>query len=1009
MNAKLLLASLLFSVCSGLIAQESLHLFTHDFFYPSAHDNYNQQLYGVALAELEGDGQLNESIGQLAKSSFELDESRSIDLLLESIARSNDDSERNSIRLSIGNKYFDRKDYRNASKFYSQIHHTFLAETDNKEVNFKLGYISLLDKDFEKSESYFDKVANTSGPYLKDAQYYLGINQFHLNKVEEAVKSFEKVEDHPKYGKLIPFYLSQIYFKNEQYDEVIAYGTQRLQQPGLKNKSQIYKMLGLSYLSQKNDAKALEYLEQYAEVTTKLTENEFYQLGLLHYKAGNIPKATEHLKNLVHQNSETGQMSNYLLGAVSLRQNNKQDARSAFKQASKYDFFPDVKEESNFLYYKLSADMGEERTAINGLIEVDQKDRYYGDSQKLLADLLVRSSDHEVALRTIEKLPSKSPEILNTYQQLSFEYGMQLIDDGDRKSSLAFLKNAIETPGKKDIKAKAQFWSGYSLDLDGKKSESKAALKDYLASGDRSYQFESQYLLAYQEIENQKYESAIEKLGKAVEAYSSSSDDKNLFDDAVTRLADLELVSNNYEAAIDYYDMAIDNKAQDADYITYQKALIYGVNGRPYDKLTELETLIKDYSESEYRDDALFEVGESLIQLEKNIEAYQMFNSLTEVYKNSEYVPKAWMRMGLISYNQGDMEQALASYEKGLAESENNEDQREALIAIEEIYLEELNNPDAYFKFLESEIGYEFEDIAKDSITYDVAFQAYKDGRYEQAISLFDSYTKKFKAGFFTDDASYYQAESHALLKQYDKALGFYEKTLENEGSEHYESALRKAALISYNHSQDFVKSYVYYDKLITMEGSKALDLNEAALYSAFISENLAGVEKYGVVVSEHASADDESKGTAYYYLAKTYSRQNRKDEAIEAYTKVGRYLKNNHAAESSYNISKIFFDRAQYDSAEAQAFETTKRAAKYPVYVAESLILIGDIYSIKEDYLNASAAYESVIENFKDNPTVNSEAREKLETLNVTIEEKSRIKPAEDLEMIELDSLGNG
>jgi len=131
-------------------------------------------------------------------------------------------------------------------------------------------------------------------------------------------------------------------------------------------------------------------------------------------------------------------------------------------------------------------------------------------------------------------------------------------------------------------------------------------------------------------------------------------------------------------------------------------------------------------------------------------------------------------------------------------------------------------------------------------------------------------------------------------------------------------------------------------------------------------------------------------------------------DDAIQAYNKVGRHSKNNQAAEASYVISKIFYDREQYDSAETQAFETTKRASNYPIWVARSLILIGDIYKQKKDYLNATAAYESVVENFQENAEINSTAKSKLEALLKEIEDNSRVKDEQELDLIDIDTTGN-
>ena len=613
-----------------------------------------------------------------------------------------------------------------------------------------------------------------------------------------------------------------------------------------------------------------------------------------------------------------------------------------------------------------------------------------------------------MALSTIEGLPQKSPELIKAYQNLSYDYGLQLLESGDEKSALSHLKSAAETPGDKNLSNQAYFWSGYLLDKEGSYSESERFIKNYLDSGDKKYGFHSNYLLAYQAIKAERFDESKTYLETSISDFRPSPDDRVLFNDAVTRLADLELVDNNYESALKYYDLAIRNEADEADYISYQKALIYGVNNRPYDKLTTLETLIKDYPESSYRDDAFFEIGESLVLLEKNNEAYKVFESITELYPQSEFAPKSWMRRGLISYNQGDMETALVAYEKGLKTSENNEDQREALVAIEEIYLNELNNPDAYFSFLENEIGFKYEDITKDSIAFQTGYEAYKDGTYETAISLFDSYQKKYRDGFFIDDSYYFEAESYVLLKQYGKGLASYEEVLKSTGSEYYDFALKKAALISYNHQQDFGKAYNYYDEYITKSGNTSLEYIEAALNCAFISENDSGVLKYGPLLIDNKASTDDSKGTAYFYLGKTYQKQGQMDEAIPAYNQVGKFVKNNQASEASYLVSKIFYDRQQYDNAEAQAFETTRRAVNYPMWVARSLILIGDIYREKADFLNSSAAYESVIENFKENAEINAEAKKKLAELNAIIESESRVKQSTTLEFIESDTLKN-
>ena len=987
--------------------QESLHLLEKNNYYPSPSENYSEGLYGVALAQSEDIAFLDEWISIQAQSALELDETRSIDLLLESIARTNSDEEKNAIRLSIGNKYFDRKEYDLAHQFYAQINHTYLDQIHDQSVQFKLGYIALMNKDFVTSAKHFEDVTATVGNYTRDGYYYLGINQYYLDQVEDAIKSFEKVENESRYRDLIPYYLTQIYFKDQRYDEVIKYCEQRLEQPNLRNRNQINKMLGLSYLAQGSEVDALDYLDAYASETSKLSENEFYQLGYLHFKHGNRMQAVGYLKQLAHQDSQIGQMANYLLGSISLNQGNKQEARSAFKQSSKYTYFKDIKNESEFLYYKLAADLGEERTAINGLAGLEVKHPYYDDSQKLLSQLLVRTDDYAAAITTIEGFSQKSPEIVSAYQALCYDYGQQLAGDGREVEALNYFKTASDTPGSDVITKESQFWTGFLLDQKGDYLSSRSYLDKYLGSGKGQHTFKAHYLLAYQDIGEQDYKAATTHLEQAMQTHNPHAPDETaLLNDALTRLADLRLVDNDYESALRYYDLAIDNGALKADYIIYQKGLIYGVNGRPYDKLTTLETLIKSHPDSEYRDDALFEVGESMVALEKNNEAYKIFESLASLYPNSSYVPKCHMRMGLISFNHGDMEAALQAYKQGLRTSDNNEDQREALITIEEIYLNNLNDSEAYFSYLENEIGFKYEDITKDSIAFQVAYESYKEGNYEKAIGLFDNYQNKYGDGFFVDDSYYFEAESYVLLKHYSKGLDNYESVMTVAGSEYHDFALKKAAVISYNHEENFSKSLRYYGELIKVSGSSSLEYVEPAMYSAAQLDDTGAVEQYAKIVSEHADAEPELKSTANFYLGQVFQRQNKMDEAIRVYNLSARDVTSHQTAEAHYQIAKIFYDRAQYDNAEAQAFEATKRGVNYPFWVAKSLILLGDIYQQKNDFLNATAAYESVIENFKDNVKLSDEAKAKLSDLNARIKNESKVKSKSELEFMDQDTL---
>lgn len=991
---------------SAVNAQESAVIIHADYYFPDAHERFDDDLFGIALAQFENQEINDNAIKGLAQTSFELDETRAVNLILESISRSNDQREINNLYVSVADRYFNQLRIKDARKYYLLVDRSILADEQQEELLFRLGYSYIVEKNFGEAEKYLSHASKFKGRLYADSQYYLGISQYFLGREEDAIASFESVDNVRRYQGLVPYYLTQMYFKGENYDKVISYTEPRLNQ-GISNRTQILKILGLSYLAVGNNDKALFYLDAYATESPRLTENEFYQIGSLHYQLNKYDKAIQFFSELSHQDSEIGQVSNYLAASIYLRGEDKKKAQSAYKQASKYDYYPDIREESNFLYYKLSADLNEERIAISGLSKIKPESKYYDEAQVLLAENLIRSQDFKGSLTAIENMENKSAPILDSYKNISYDYGVQQLAEGNAEEAKKYLEISQNTPGSNsELNRKADFYLGYAYDQSKEKAKSRSHLQDYIKSGDTDHLFDAHYLLAFQDVESKNYSDAKIHFEEALQNFNEEHSGKALVDDAIIRLADLELLDNNYQKAIEYYDLAIDNGADESDYILYQKALIYGVNNQHLEKLSVLKELFTQHQQSKYRDDALFEIGESLVALNKNNDAVKAYQSLLAEYKDSSpYSALSYLRLGLISYNQGDLKSAIEYYKKGINLGIDKDEERQAMLAIEEIYVRDLNDPQSYFEFAEEQ-GKQIEDISRDSISYTVGWNAYKDGKYYEAIQLLNNYLDNYTSGYYKEDAHYHIAESAVLLKDYDIALEQYEEIIKNKWPKYYTASIEKAALIAFNHFQNFRKSYDLYELLIDLEPRQPLNIYESALFSAYKIQNEEGIIQYATYISADTNAANDKKAVAHFYMGKSYQRRDMIDEAISNYNKVVNLSSGNQAAESAYRVASLLFKRGQTEAAETQAFETTKIAAKYPFWVAKSLILLGDIYTQIEDFLNASAAYESVIENFSDSEEIIAEAEKKLEDLEVLISSNNRVKPEEKFELIQNDSI---
>lgn len=192
------------------------------------------------------------------------------------------------------------------------------------------------------------------------------------------------------------------------------------------------------------------------------------------------------------------------------------------------------------------------------------------------------------------------------------------------------------------------------------------------------------------------------------------------------------------------------------------------------------------------------------------------------------------------------------------------------------------------------------------------------------------------------------------------------------------------------------------------MEQRPELKYLEPALYCAKELERDSSILKYGELISSHIGASDELKASAHFYMANSLYKLNKPDEATMNYKLVTELTDNSQAAESHYQIAKILYQNNDFEGSESRAFITAEKSAKFPYWVAKSILLLADIYVHKKDYLNATAAYESVLENFSDNTALSEEADKKLKALQKQIEKESRIIESDTSSFMISDTIQN-
>ncbi|MEO5905977.1 MAG: tetratricopeptide repeat protein, partial [Saprospiraceae bacterium] len=758
-------------------------------------------------------------------------------------------------------------------------------------------------------------------------------------------------------------------------------------------------------------AAALPHLEYVEQNTEKLRTDDFYQLGMSYYHAGRYEDAIPILLEIRNESGVKAHYANYYLGQAYLKTGDKTSARNTLRNAMLMEDVPSVATEATFHYGRLSAEAGDDMEAIRVLQTIPASSPDYAESQKTLAAILTNTSDYSLAIRELEAMNTLTKTLQEAYQKVTLYRAEQLIQENKPGEAMVMLDMSLKYLANKSIQARALFWKGELSHLNSEYSESIKWFNQYFTLAEGVYDLPIQqspavghYSQGYNYLRLLDYNEALRQFEAAINGVAliagSGTDvafiKNQLLPDGILRAGDSAFKRNQLDKALQYYDRSIQNKYAGQDYAKYQKALIKGLQKKPQEKIALLEEIVTAMPGSIWADDALYMAGNTYQDENQKAKAIASYERLVSQYKTSSVLlHPAILKLGLLSYNSGQFNEALKYYKSVFQYNPDPETSREAMSAIQEIYVNELDKPDAFFDFAGTIPGYTVSGSERDSILYAAAENHYAQGNYDKAAESFKIYLDKNPKGVYSLKAKFLRAESLSLVKKWPDALGAYEAVIKEGRSSYLATSLYKAALIAYNQQQDMARAYRYYSDYIPVAESdeKQFEAMLGALRSAYKLKNPADVFAMTTKINEHSRATDDIRATGHYYSGMLASEAGNFDKAIASFNSVIRINSAELAAESRYQIANIYERKGESDLAAKLAEEAARTNVGYPEWVAKSLLLLSDIQFKKGDLLNARAIIEAIIENFQGDEAIINEATQKLNRIKKEEENQSRIK----------------
>ena len=85
------------------------------------------------------------------------------------------------------------------------------------------------------------------GKYRKLCVYYLSHILYSQSFYDKALENFKSLESHKDFGKIIPYYITQIYFIRNQYQDLVDYAPSILENVVPSRESEMNRLIAESY------------------------------------------------------------------------------------------------------------------------------------------------------------------------------------------------------------------------------------------------------------------------------------------------------------------------------------------------------------------------------------------------------------------------------------------------------------------------------------------------------------------------------------------------------------------------------------------------------------------------------------------------------------------------------------------------------------------------------------------------------------------------------------------
>ena len=879
------------------------------------------------------------------------------------------------VNFLIGSAHFGQGEYQKAIFWFNESNIDMLSPEQQEAYCFRLAYSLLQIGDMEKARGYFARIEQIGTKYREASTYYVAYIDYATGKYNNALVEFTRLKDLPDYKERSLYYITQIYFIQNKYEKVISEGKELLASyPDSENNSEVYRIMGNAYYHLGNEDQAINMLSKYVSSTDSPLRGDLYILGVCYYNKGNYSSAVNALGRTVRENDALSQNAYLYLGQSYLKLKDKNNARMAFEAAATSSFDKQVKEAAMYNYALLIHEtaftgFGESVTIFEDFLNDFPNSKYADKVNDYLVEVYLTTKNYQAALNSIDKIKHPSTKILEAKQDILFQLGTQAFTNMELDKAVDLFSRAISL-GAYNLESRndAYFWRGESYYRQGEYNKAISDYRTYL-NNPRQRNTDmyalAHYNLGYSYFKLKEYGEALNRFRQYVNLESNQQ--TPAYADAYNRIGDCLFHNRQFAMAEENYTRAAQLQPSAGDYSVYQKGFLLGLQKDYKGKISVMDRLIREFPESQYVDDALFEKGRSYVLLDNNQAAAASFEQLMRDFPQSSLARKAGVQLGLIYFNDNQPEKAADAYKSVISNYPGSEEAKVALQDLKSVYIElnDINSFAAYANSLGGNVRFEVSE--QDSLTYLAAEKLFMRGDNEGARRSLTNYLQTFPQGAFSSNANFYLASIAFAKKDLEEAKRLFSLVLESGDTKFREESWARKAEIEYR-DKDYAAAMESFKHLQAVAENP--ENKEAAKLGLMRCAELIGQPQEALLAAndllKEPKLSPEIMSEARYVRAKAYISLKQENKALADLKEISKDTRTIHGAEAKYLLAQLYYDNKDDKNAETVLMNFIENGTPHQYWLARGFILLADIYIRQGDDFQARQYLTSLQNNYK-------------------------------------------